>query len=766
MPISSNQPLPRTTEPSDYTSGHLLVSAQFAEAYGRLPQAMRLVMEHGKRQKNYVFCSEEELAAAPERFGLNATQLEQYQETIQEYGGFTHQGREFYLPASAAGFSRIMQWRGLTSILEELRVTPDKWQAAVLRDMGLPEADVPNYLIDPMEMRRQHAPAIQRALKKNIGIECSPEQIDHENPREWLQMVALNAVASQAMADQESLTLPRTRRIYDQLAEKALKRAQSLEDAALTDGQILAAAKQSGAENERQPRFFTKDPQERSVLLKATRIVNTSLVSDPTRSKFRCRLNSGKSGHSIVMVLGNGNEAPEEHVIQTHTTDLDQALALKRALQSHMLNRKGISPLRYAYQAYSAELRPNEVIPTGLVAPEKPEVRKGYYVARFAGEEIQDGASKPVEMIFPLGIKHDEQTTDYGLSSAQKRLDWLARHVQVNDLQGIHETREELTQRMRKHFAAKSSNKQWYEAPNLSLESIEDSSIDLGFPGRLRGQTTLLNNPTIKFTGSGRDAEGNVSRDAEDSRNPTWHLSFTLVVQENDQEYKYQPNIRLQTSNEEAALRKAELIIEAIQQNFSQLAGKNEPPYSELRWQMRDAQQRGGIKLVGNHGVKLPSPEPEYLSDIVDDAVALVKSDFHVHSSMRAPEGSNNQHFSLAVHRGQEAEQDITAYKATDGRLLTRQFSATDPAVAETFAGAVNDSFRDAVQETYATRRTDPDGTTQRIQLQRFNDRTIENRFHSAVEAHLNNPRFSGKVVELEHASSITSRERASRARE
>lgn len=176
MPATNTRPSTEASLPKDYSSGHLLVSATFAGAYERLPQAMRLVMEHGARQKNYVICNEEELFKTPDRFGITAAQLERYRETIEEYGGFTHQGREFYLPTSAASFTRI----GLAALLEELRVTPDKWQASVLGDMGLPEAAVPNHLIDPLQMRRQYAPAIQRGLKKHMGIKCTPEQIDHE----------------------------------------------------------------------------------------------------------------------------------------------------------------------------------------------------------------------------------------------------------------------------------------------------------------------------------------------------------------------------------------------------------------------------------------------------------------------------------------------------------------------------------------------------------------------------------------------------------
>lgn len=749
----------------DYQVGGLLVSEVLKEKYARLPPTMRTIMEHGKRQENYVFCTEKELFTAPERFGLSAEQLEQYRETIAEYGGFSHHGREFILPSSSAHFSSVIQWMGLSAILQELRVEPQKWQSAVFKDLGLTSEAVPNHLVDPLPLRKQYAPAIIKSLKTHLGIKCTAEQINHENPRYWLQMVVLNAVAGKNIEGVAADSLPHTQRIYGQLLEKAAQKAQLLEDAALTDTQILATAHRDAADAEARPRFYTKDPQERSMLLQATRTVDACLAKDAERNKFRCRLNSAKSGYSITMVLGDGRSAPEEHTIQTHAKNLDQAVALKRALQSHILNRKDITPLRYTYREQSSELRSNELIPAGLKAPDKAEARNGYYVARFWGQEMQEGATKPVEMIFPLGVRFDKEQPEAGSSQAAKRLEWLTRHLQVNDRQGIHETREELSARMRKYFTSQ-PGKRWQEAPSLDLQGMEDGPvIDLGFPGKLRGQTTSLSNVKIRYTGSGRDAEGNASNEAEDSRNPSWHLGLTLTVHANGQEYKYQPYIRLQTSNEEAALRKAELIIEQLQQSFWRLSHQNESPYPELQWQMRHAQQRGYIQLSTDSGETLPAPEPQYLSDIVDDAVALVKSDFHIHSTLHSHEGQNNQHFSLAVHRGWGAERDLATYQNMDKRLMVRQFSAAEPEAVQAFADAVNNSFRDAVQETYST-RAEQNGVVKRIPLQRFNDRTIENRFNDAVSTHLNDRRFAGKITELEHTGAVAMQGARNRVRE
>ena len=45
--------------------GHLTVSAQLIPFYLELPEVIRIILEKGKQQSDYVFCTEEELIASP-----------------------------------------------------------------------------------------------------------------------------------------------------------------------------------------------------------------------------------------------------------------------------------------------------------------------------------------------------------------------------------------------------------------------------------------------------------------------------------------------------------------------------------------------------------------------------------------------------------------------------------------------------------------------------------------------------------------------------
>jgi hypothetical protein len=275
------------------------------------------------------------------------------------------------------------------------------------------------------------------------------------------------------------------------------------------------------------------------------------------------------------------------------------------------------------------------------------------------------------------------------------------------------------------------------------------------------GQTTKVSAVSLQYMGWSKDAAGNITNDAEDSRNPTWHLKFAITIDDNGREYKYQPIIKLQTSNEQAALRKAELILASLQSSLTDMAGKNEPPYPQLRWKTIDAAHHGKIALADYAGKTLPQPQPQSLADFVDDAVSLVKSDFHIQSAAQSVGEDGANHFSLSMHRGYGPEQDEKPYKDTKNQSLIRSFTAESPEIMAEFSEAVNTSFREAVTETYSTLH-EKDGVVTLTHLQKFYDKTIENHFRDAIHDQLKNPRFADKVRQLQLAGGIARQERGS----
>jgi len=538
-----------------------------------------------------------------------------------------------------------------------------------------------------------------------------------------------------------------------------MKKAKEIEAATLSDGQIVAQAHApKEQEGTKRPRLFTQDPEERPLLLKASRMVDDCLQKDPSKFKFRCRLSSAKSQYTITIILGNGRDAPEEHILQTRAKDLDQAVALKKALQSHILNREGIESLRYGYLDHSTELKQSETVPVGLKAPEAPELRGDFYVARFVGEELQDKSMKPVQVVFPLGVRVDPVHQDKTERLAQERLNWLARQLLVNDNIGMHETRDELTARMRRAVIERSGRHAWKEHPTLNLHGSEHGEpFDLGFPNAVWGQETKISGISVHYMGWSRDTAGNVSSDAEESRNPTWHLQIRLTIKEGDHEYKYQPVIKLQTSNEQAAHWKSEMILESLQQSFADLAAQ--PEARHMYWHMEGAALRGQIKLADNSGQTLPVPHPNYLSDIVDDAVELVKSDFFAQCSTSPNHAEDGHHFVISMRRGHGVEQDEQPYKDTKNQPLMSSLRATDAETMTQFTDAVNATFRDSITNKYSA-RVEKDGVIYRQQPQKFNDHTIENDFYAAIKTQLENPRFEGKVSSMGHAGAIARQER------
>jgi len=413
------------------------------------------------------------------------------------------------------------------------------------------------------------------------------------------------------------------------------------------------------------PKPFTDSEKEAELIKSAKPFIEEALGAEPPCNQFCCRLvmtdSNSKDNFPIALTFRNSAGETREFTVYTGTDNLDEAIELKKALQSHILNHDHICPLYLRLRSDSKNtITREDVIPKTEPTIELFDSEK-YYSAKLIFPE-ENGEN--LQITIPLGLGYEPRKNSGSKEEAQRRIELLKEHLTELRSAGRSETVGEVLQHL-KH-GVENSNFGWKVAEVQAIDGY-NQEINMGFPAEL-AQTTMLKSPKIRFEGNSHD------------HNPAWRLHFTIEVAglgaDGNQKKEFNLSQNLHTTDDTTAQIRAMEAIDSLQGNLTRL--KEEHP--DLSWKLNEESNKyagkhlatGQLELRLANGEQLVDPEPQNLFHLIED-MPNPKVDFHIKQTI-SPRQDGKSKVTFSVQRGTEAEADLVDFKDRIGNKLCRSF--------------------------------------------------------------------------------------------
>ncbi|HEU5046721.1 MAG TPA: hypothetical protein VFT64_02650 [Rickettsiales bacterium] len=497
---------------------------------------------------------------------------------------------------------------------------------------------------------------------------------------------------------------------------------------------------------------FSENPLETSLIESTRPIMAEALSRTPPCTQFRCRLvlddNNTRHNYPINLTFRNDRGDTAEYTVFTGTGDLDEAIALKKMLQSHILNHENMTAL-YMNVGGSPSQRTTATdafIPDDL--PTTSEIIKSgrRYEARLV---FTEGTDQEREFILPLGLL--DQPRDQSVQiEAERRFSRIEEYLLEANEAGFRISLGDIIRDL-KRDAAQRAELAWHTADRQKLDHYDEGAHTLPFASG-SGQNVILTSSTLYLEEGARYP------------NPTWRLRYTLKITglgadgDETQECEFRQN--LHTSDELTAQARGSEAIEFLSNELRRL-GQSHPG---LRFEFQDrapepeedrTDSPHGQGFIASRlalrlpdGSQLPDPEPHNLLHITQD-MPNPKTNFRVGYTQYTK--GEDTFLTLNVERGTEAEGDIIRFKGPSGKELSRTFKVSgtvDDAAIEALMQQLNGTFGSYIKDAYGNRTADG----MRKPRQAFQPKTIENLFDRTVEHHIltstTKPEWLGNEVE------------------
>ncbi len=455
----------------------------------------------------------------------------------------------------------------------------------------------------------------------------------------------------------------------------------------------------------------------------ADKFVDENLAQQPPYDMFKCSLGM-QPGHTLTLSLSrwvgnNGQRHSEEHscTLQLKEPSLENALAMKKQLQSHIFNTKPIVEYRRLHSGNYISNDDNflpKLSPTP--DPIRPEPdgtagriikRDGVYCTKFIFPAAENTAEK-IETIIPLGVS---QSGDF--NDADKRrlqvLDYLAEARADND----HVTSQDL--RMRLQDTVIAGQGQWQRADTIDLKEHEEIArvITVRFPYSESKESTTLNvkNPELQGTPT-----------------PFWTIPVSIRM---DGKEIAQTRVNTHIVDTDMAMNRIAEITNHLKSGLEKYAAD----HPDSTWEMGLNQRLAQLKEVELNATD--NIDWTRLDRIKDELGYVRQLSVHLSESQNIANGQAE--FSLSIRRADGSpffeERDGVRHAEPVERKFFTGASSID---AETFRSQVHARFVTAMEEAYRPDRdpafeTIASDTPLRKALEQYNARSITNMFDGAV---------------------------------
>jgi hypothetical protein len=500
---------------------------------------------------------------------------------------------------------------------------------------------------------------------------------------------------------------------------------------------------------------YTQYQDERALIKAAANHLEEALQGNPPYNQFSCVMpvnEDFKPGrYRVRLSFRNVNGDTKEHTLSYSARNIDEALELKMAIQSHVLNHKHIEPMQFHGHNGSAKrvYTPDTYIPN----KEPKSVTLGwpnkYYEAEFVFPEEEGKAEERV--VIPLGVKHlvNDAVKD---KEASDRLQCLETHLFELRKNGRWKTVGEVTQYL-KNTVLKGRSASgltfkggWRVAESMPLGYFEE----LKAVAREKEHVTLyhVGEQTVTLKSAHLHEE-----DGNGSKNRTWRLELKIGVKGvsgEELEFEYGPTLNLHTIDATAAQSRGREALKSFVESYKKL----ETTYPDMRWK-REGKDFAHLILSDSAGNKPANPDPQSLLQIQED-MPNPKNNYQARVSLGPIE---NEHIALTFHgvRGTEAENDLMDINNSEAEPLKRTYTIksvgnmeANEKHAKEILGKINTTFKTYVDDRYGNQEKDG----KRKQRGKFDIRTIENLFDEVLKERM------GEVKAAEKASEDNSKDK------
>ncbi len=227
------------------------------------------------------------------------------------------------------------------------------------------------------------------------------------------------------------------------------------------------------------------------LLAEIDRFVETGLSQTPKRNLFRSTL-ALQENHPNMLSLTDKNGDTSNYRIKTTSPNLDDALAIKQKIQSHILNKDGI----YPYRRVKNSVLQDEFVPSSKPRSSEIVNSSGLYYASMKFHEND----QIVSVNFSLGLKAKEEN----LVEAEQRIEILKDIIAKNYEEGKWCTKREINSELKQTL--KEHN--WDTIDSVLLDGYEDKQH---LPAYAR-----LSPVYMRF---------------EEGPNPTWRMQYSLTAE-------------------------------------------------------------------------------------------------------------------------------------------------------------------------------------------------------------------------------------------
>ncbi len=499
------------------------------------------------------------------------------------------------------------------------------------------------------------------------------------------------------------------------------------------------------------PKLLTNDKlvEREQQLIEAVRpFLAQALVYNPPCNQFQCSLVLGDHGETnnfpIRFILRSAHGDTQEFYVSSHTENLDEAIELKKAIQSHILNHPSIIPLRLHKVGESERADDNNDTFMPNRQPDKMELINygDFYAASFLFQG--DSPKDTQQIVIPLGIKYEPRAMVIA-QEAKARLDHLEEHIYDLIFNDRWETLGEVVQNLK--YAVKETGKSslnveftqgWQidEKKNLEIpyfnrlkaETDNPHGISVDFPAK-KHQSTFIKNAYLRLEGGIKNP------------NPIWRLMLTFDVVGLDftkpqEAMHYQASMNLHTADETAAQIRAHEALESLINNFKKMRTE----YPDTEWYWKGVTNGELILREADTKVIPRDPHPQTLDHFIED-MPNPKQNFQV-AIKHQPIIDGKKMLTLCLQRGSKSENDFIEFKEKSGKPILRTFEIIndDEKTIKALVKEISDLFKKALNETYGNRainKYNDEGERIRKTRQKFDPATVRNLFDHAIRDHV-----------------------------
>ncbi len=522
------------------------------------------------------------------------------------------------------------------------------------------------------------------------------------------------------------------------------------------------------------PKLITNHAAEVRLLQAVVPFLNEALDNEPPHNQFKCSLvlsdNTG-TNFPIRLTFRNADGKTIECMVSTSTTSLDDAISLKKAIQSHILSHPSFIPLRL--HRLDEPERPDNGVDT--IMPNRPAEAVelieygGCYAANFVFSKTDNEEAQRI--VIPLGLRYEIKKTarlsdesyrelrDLAEKEAQTRLTFL--HEYVDDLFILDnwETLGEVAQHLKRAVIENTQTSDgklplfsqgWRTTESMPLHYVDDlkkqnsnEDILFEFPAKAH-QSTFLRTASLRLEEGGKTA------------NPTWRLMLRLGVTGLDPLHPsepmfYQASLNLHTADETAAQARGGEAIKALMEDFKYFSHY----FKNMEWKW-DGFNNSELKLQEIGGEIIPrNPDPQNLADFLDD-MPNPKQNFHI-ALVETLKENNRVSVTIQMQRGSKAENDLCIFNDVSGRPISKTFECSlhDVDNIKEKVARMNASIQNFLKDAYGN-RTIVDKQTARKTRQKFSTVTIRNLFNNAMFEHMGDIAMDTSANFMNAATKIT----------